>query len=100
MLRLCESVPRFSNFKFEISNLITQAIGISKQLHGWIESLKVSDIKGVKYLDKRERERYARKRDLDEFDREMAQFRLEFAAKLRREEQERNQPADADLEPS
>src|SRR5688572_3355408 len=28
MLRMCEGLPRFSNFKSEISNLITQAINI------------------------------------------------------------------------
>src|SRR5215207_4835936 len=36
MLRLSESAPRFSNFKFEISNLIKQTVRISKQLNGWI----------------------------------------------------------------
>jgi hypothetical protein len=30
---------------------------ISKQLHGWIESLKNSEIKGVKFLTEKERSR-------------------------------------------
>ena len=42
MLRLCESSPRFSNFKFEISNLIGRVKNVSKQLNGWLESLKNS----------------------------------------------------------
>ena len=49
MLRLCERKPRFSNFKSEIANLIGIATNISKHLHGWIDSLKNSDIKGVKF---------------------------------------------------
>src|ERR1043166_5698048 len=55
MLRLCEGVERFSNFKSEISNLIGMAVNVSKQLHGWIESLKNSDIKGAKFLTEKER---------------------------------------------
>src|SRR5215213_9702151 len=40
MLRMCEGLDRFSNFKSEISNLIGMGVNISKQLHGWIDSLK------------------------------------------------------------
>ena len=29
------------------------AVNISKQLHGWLESLKNSEIKGVKFLQRR-----------------------------------------------
>src|SRR5688572_15002945 len=39
MLSLCERVPRFLNFKSEISNLKLKGENISKQLYGWIESL-------------------------------------------------------------
>jgi len=75
MLRLCEGLDRFSNFKSEISNLIGLAINISKQLHGWIDSLKNSDIKGVKFLTEKERIRLTRKNEFDEFDKELADFR-------------------------
>ena len=74
MLRLCEGLDRFSNFKSEISNLIGLAINISKQLHGWIDSLKNSDIKGVKFLTEKERIRLTRKNEFDEFDKELADF--------------------------
>src|SRR5687767_5259203 len=57
MLRLSERAPRFSNFKFEISNLIERAANVSKQLNGWIGSLKESKIKGAKFLTNKERER-------------------------------------------
>ena len=75
MLRMCEGLDRFSDCKSQISNLISQAVNISKQLHGWLESLKNSDIKGVKFLTEQERVRVQRKQELDEFDREMAEFR-------------------------
>ena len=75
MLRMCEGLDRFSNLRSEISNLIVQAINISKQLHGWIESLKNSEIKGVKFLTDKERQRLAQKNELVEFDREMAEFK-------------------------
>jgi four helix bundle protein len=55
MLRLCEELPRFSNFRSEISDLIGIAVNISKQLHGWLESLKNSNIKGVKFLTEKEK---------------------------------------------
>jgi four helix bundle protein len=57
MLCLCERLPQFDDFKSEISNLKLRGEGISKQLHGWIESLKNSEIKGVKFLTDKERSR-------------------------------------------
>jgi hypothetical protein len=72
MLRMCENLPRFLDLKSEISNLIGLAVNISKQLHGWIESLKETDIKGVKFLTEKERAKYQRRQELDEFEQEMA----------------------------
>jgi len=83
MLRICESVDQLSNLKFEISNLITQATGISKQLHGWIDSLKDSNIAGVKYYDKRQKKRAERDKEFEEFDQQMAEFKREFEKKLK-----------------
>jgi four helix bundle protein len=75
MLRLCEGLSRFSNFKSQISNLIGMAVNISKQLHGWLESLKNSEIRGVKFLTEKERVRLETTREQIEFDREMAEFK-------------------------
>lgn len=89
MLRLCESSPRFSDFKSEISNLITRVMNVSRQLNGWIESLKSSKIKGAKFLTQRERERIAHEKQFEEFDQRMEEFRREHEARLlRRAEQE------------
>lgn len=46
ILAICEQVPRFSNFRSEISNLKLRGENISKQIHGWVESLKNSDLNG------------------------------------------------------
>jgi four helix bundle protein len=75
MLRMCEGLDRFSNFRSEISNLIGLAVNISKQLHGWIDALKNTDIKGVKFLTEKEKTRLGQQKELDEFDREMADFK-------------------------
>jgi len=84
MLRLCEKLERFSNFRSEISNLIGMAVNISKQLHGWLESLKNSDIKGVKFLTEKERARFEKSREQEDFDREMAEFKARHAEWLLR----------------
>lgn len=90
MLCLCERLPRFIDFKSEISNLKFRAESISKQLNGGIESLKNSEIKGAKFLTDKERERYKQKKDLEEFDAEMKQYRKELEERLMRELEERN----------
>lgn len=68
MLRVCERHPRFSDLKFEISDLIGRAVNISKQLHGWLESLKNTEIKGAKYLTEKERKRFEQNKEFEDFD--------------------------------
>jgi four helix bundle protein len=88
ILRLCERVTKFDNFRSEISNLTGKAQIISKQLNGWLESLKNTDIKGVRYLTDKERQRMQRDREFEEFDGKMAQYRAELAEKLRKRDKE------------
>jgi four helix bundle protein len=83
MLRICETLDRFGDLKFEISNLITQATGISKQLHGWIDSLKDSKIEGVKFYDKKAKAKTEQNKEFEEFDKQMAEFKRDFEAKLK-----------------
>jgi four helix bundle protein len=87
MLRLCEYAPRFSNSKSEISNLISRAVGISKQINGWLESLKNSKIKGNRYLTKEDRKWIAKDKELAEFDAQMAEFRRQHLEMLDRRAQ-------------
>ena len=84
MLRLCESPSRFPNFKFEISNLITRAKNISRQLNRWIESLKNSKITGFRYLTQKDRDRIAHEKQFEEFDAYMDNFRREHEKMLKR----------------
>jgi hypothetical protein len=77
-------VPRFSNFKSEISNLKARGENISRQLQGWIESLKNSDIKGNKFLTRKERERIDKDREFAEFDAQMEEFRRRHLEMLNR----------------
>ena len=88
MLCVCERIPRLSNFKSEISNLKGRGENISKQLHGWIESLKNSGIKGNKFLTKKERDRIAYEKQFEEFDAYMDNFRREHEEMLRRRTEE------------
>ncbi|MFN2502270.1 MAG: four helix bundle protein [Pyrinomonadaceae bacterium] len=90
MLRMCEGLDRFSNFKSEISNLIGMAVNISKQLHGWMESLKNSEIKGVKFLTDKERARVEQRKEAQEFDRELAEFKARHEDWLKRRQADPN----------
>ena len=86
MLRLCEGIPKFSNFRSEISNLIGNAINISKQLHGWLDSLKNTDIKGVKFFTNKEKKHIEMNKEFQEFDQTMERYRQELLEKLARRE--------------
>jgi len=88
MLRLCEYSPRFSNFKFEISNLIKRSVIISTQLSRWIESLKNSKIKGNGFLTKKDREEIAVNMRFSEFDAEMKEFRRQHLETLEKRQQD------------
>jgi len=57
-------------------------VNISKQLHGWLESLKNTEIKGVKFLTQKERDRLRQDKEFEEFDREMERYRNELLARL------------------
>jgi four helix bundle protein len=85
MLGICERSNKFSNFRSEISNLIGREESISKQLNGWIESLKNSDIKGVRYLNDKGRAKVQQKKEIDEFDAEI-KATVEKAAREREEQ--------------
>jgi four helix bundle protein len=74
MLCLVDRLPAFSNLKFEISNLKSLAEGVSRQLRGWAEKLQNSPIAGQRYLNDKVRRIEQRRRDRDEFLRELKQF--------------------------
>ena len=88
MLCLCEHVPRFLNFKSEISNLKLKGENISKQLHGWIESLKNSTIKGTKFLTEKESQKIEQYKQFAEFDAQMEEFRRQHLEMLKKRQQD------------
>ena len=67
MLRVIETWRAFGDYKSQISDLINNSERISKQLYGWIESLKNSDITGQRRLDTKAKNRYANKKERDQF---------------------------------
>jgi len=75
MLCLLEILPNFANFKFEISDLKSQAEGISRQLRGWADSLQESQIPGQRYLTEKTRRASHARQDRDYFLKELESIR-------------------------
>ena len=76
MLCVVERMDVPDNLKSEISNLKSNAEGISRQLRGWANSLQNSDIAGQRHLNDRSRKSYEQKQRGTEFTdriREMAE---------------------------
>jgi four helix bundle protein len=75
VLRLCDRLKRFVDLKSEISDLISRAMSISRQLRGWCDSLQNSDIKGQRYLTEKSRRADERRRDREAFFKELQEMR-------------------------
>ena len=83
MLCLIEGIPEFASaqlsraadLKSEISNLKSQAEGISRQLRAWADSLQNSGIKGQRYLDERSQRISSAKRGPESFLDELEEIR-------------------------
>ena len=60
-------IGAFSHLKSEISNLISNARTISRQLGGWAFSLQDSDIKGTRHLTEQSRRTYQQKGKAEAF---------------------------------
>jgi four helix bundle protein len=75
MLCLLERVPTFSPLKSDICDLKSNCLSISRQLYGWIEQLKNSDISGQRHLNETVRTRTAAKKDHDAFLEELNRIR-------------------------
>jgi four helix bundle protein len=75
MLTVLEGWKKFSDLKSQIANLRGRCERISKQLYGWIESLKNSEIPGQRRLDDKARKRYTDRKERDEFFNELQRIR-------------------------
>ncbi len=58
MLRVLDGWSKFSDLKSQIADLRGRSERISKQLYGWIESLKNTEILGQRRFDEKARKRY------------------------------------------
>lgn len=67
MLCLLERIPSFSPLKSEVCNLRSSCLSISRQLYGWIEQLKNSDISGQRHLNDKVRSRTTERQERDAF---------------------------------
>jgi four helix bundle protein len=84
MLLVIEGWPTLDDFKSQISDLKNRSENISRQLYGWIEKLKESDISGQRHLDEKARTRYAGKRDREEFLEQIRRINEEAAEERRK----------------
>lgn len=75
MLCFLERVPSFSPLKSEIGDLKSSCLSISRQLYGWIEQLKNSDITGQQHLNDKVRARDTEKKGRDAFLEELDRVR-------------------------
>ncbi|MBF8253932.1 MAG: four helix bundle protein [Deltaproteobacteria bacterium] len=67
MLKVLAGWSTAANLKSQISDLMNESENISRQLYGWIESLKNSEISGQRHLDDKARNRFANKQEKQEF---------------------------------
>jgi len=81
MLCLLDQLPPFTHLKSQISNLKSQAEGISRQLRAWVDSLQNSPIKGQRYLTDKSKERDNRAKDREEFLAELRQIQEQSKAR-------------------
>ena len=65
-MRTFGPVPGF-DLKSQISDLTNASESISRQLYGWIENLKNSEISGQRHLDDKARNRFANKQQKQDF---------------------------------
>ena len=67
MFHVMERWKAFRDLKSQITDLRTRSERISKQLYGWIESLKNSEITGQRHLNDRKRASYAGNKEREDF---------------------------------
>jgi len=85
MLTVLAGWRKFSDLKSQIANLRGRSERVSKQLYGWIESLKNSEIPGQRRLDDQARKRYTRRKDREEFFDELQRIRGAAAQEKKRD---------------
>jgi four helix bundle protein len=75
MLCLLEKLPAFAGIESEILNLKSRVESISKQLGGWVRSLRDSELKGERYVSEKMRQADTARQRREEFLKELEQMR-------------------------
>ena len=81
MVKVLDKWSDFNNLKSQISDLIKGSEKISRQLYGWTENLKSSEISGQRHLDEKARNRYVTKQSRQDFLQELDRINLTEAEK-------------------
>jgi len=71
VFHLLERIAAFADLRSEISDLKSKAESISRQLRGWADSLQNTQIRGPRYLTTKVRKFEERKREREEFLKEL-----------------------------
>lgn len=74
MLRILGTWQAFSDGRSQITDLRNRCEKISKQLYGWVEQLKGSDIRGQRHLNDKTKAAYMNRKDRDEFLEELSRI--------------------------
>ena len=93
MLQVMLGLHRHQHLKSQISNLKSQSESVSRQLHGWLNSLQNSDIKGVRHLNEATRAEYDQRQRAERFTAHIAEQREAATAKWVEQMQERRDRA-------
>ena len=75
---LLERLRAFSDLKSKIFDLRSRTTSISRQLHGWCDSLQNSNIKAHRYLTDKSRRMEKARRDREEFLKELEAMRSQI----------------------
>src|SRR3972149_5359540 len=74
MLKVLAGWSVVADLKSQISDLTNESENISRQLYGWIENLKNSEISGQLHLDDKARNRFANKQQQQDFSEEIGRI--------------------------
>jgi four helix bundle protein len=91
MLCVIERMDAPENLRSEISNLKSNAEGISRQLRGWANSLQNSDISGQRHLNDQSKRAFDSKTKADRFVEQVRRTAEEAQAERERERLQRQQ---------
>ena len=72
---LLERLPAFRDIRSEVLDMRSRAVSISRQLHGWANSLQNTDMRGQRYVNEKSKRTAIAKREREEFLKELAEIR-------------------------